>query len=471
MTRTTRAVFGLAAMQYLWNVVRVAPLSGYDAAAHAAYALTLLGETRLPHPLEGWSTFHPPDYYIVLAALWGAFSWLGPSGQLIVGRLVSAVAMFAAAAVLERVLRQRGTPPTTVTTTVAVALFLPATQLAATTLGNEALGVAFASLALPSVLLLQQNPTDRRSAIVAGLYTGLALGTKFTGLFVAGACMVPFLRRGLTEAAWRTAALMVLVMGVLAGPVYLRNVFLTGTPIPMTRESGVVAVNEAAFVLRERRVGDYIGFSIETLRRPSILWQPGGRPPSSGVGLNAAHLHVWGSAYASLWFDAYARRLPLRAHRDGILWGPLLTLLGLVPTAAMLLGVAISMRELWRGRGRTRDASLLAMSAFGILAFVGFTARAPALVASKGSYLLPLLVPAGVFFARGADALPTFVRRVVLCLSVAAAVASAVLFTADLVYESRPLPPRGVLLRQAEQLQIPHLSDALQRFLPSEHGS
>jgi hypothetical protein len=40
-------------MQYVWNAARVTPLSGYDSAGHAAYALTLLEEGRFPHPLEG----------------------------------------------------------------------------------------------------------------------------------------------------------------------------------------------------------------------------------------------------------------------------------------------------------------------------------------------------------------------------------------------------------------------------------
>jgi len=86
----------------------------------------------------------------------------------------------------------------------------------------------------------------------------------------------------------------------------------------MTREVGVVARAEGAFVFRERRIGDYLGFPIEALIRPSIVWQTTGLTPSRGSAFNPAHVHVWGSAYASLWFDAYVRRLPLRLHRDGV---------------------------------------------------------------------------------------------------------------------------------------------------------
>ena len=190
-------------------------------------------------------------------------------------------------------------------------------------------------------------------------------------------------------------------------------------------------------------------------------------PAGPGVHYNEAHVHVWGSAYASLWFDTYARRIPLRAHRDGVLWGPLLAFLGLAPTATMLLGIAISLREVWRRRGRAPDTPLIAMAALGIFAFVAFTAHNPAIVASKGSYLLPLLVPAGLFFARGAAALHDVARGVVLCASAAAVLTSAVVFTADLVYEPRPLPPKRLLLRQAAEHSLPHMDTALQRFLPA----
>ncbi len=87
------AVFALAAMHYLWNATQVWPLSGYDGVGHAAYALTLLFDARLPHPMEGWSTFHPPLYYALLAGLWSVTGWLGASGQLLLGRLVSVAAI------------------------------------------------------------------------------------------------------------------------------------------------------------------------------------------------------------------------------------------------------------------------------------------------------------------------------------------------------------------------------------------
>ena len=65
-------------------------------------------------------------------------------------------------------------------------------------------------------------------------------------------------------------------------------------------------------------------------------------------------------------------------------------------------------------------------------------------------------------------AVPALARRALLCLCFAVSLASAVLLTIDLVYESRRLPPKWLLLREAEGLGVPHLSDALERFAGSD---
>ena len=110
---------------------------------------------------------------------------------------------------------------------------------------------------------------------------------------------------------------------------------------------------------------------------------------------------VWGLTYASLWYDAFTHRVPLRFHRDGVWAGPVLTLLGLVPTGVMLLGFGAGLVALVRQRGRSPDAPIVVMAVIGLGAVTVITWFAPALVAVKGSYLLSLILPAAVFFARG----------------------------------------------------------------------
>ena len=456
----------LALVLYSWNAVTVTPLSGYDAGGHAGYILTLLEEHRLPHPLEGWSTFHPPAYYLLAAAVWAPLAPLGATVLCAGLRAISVLSILAAAVVLYRLLAARGTALGPSAAALALALFLPCSQLAGTMLGNEALGVAFASLALPGVLELQRSPGRLGAALRAGLFTGLALATKFTGLFVAVACIVPFLRRGLDRRALGAAALLAVTAAVIAGPVYLRNAWLTGSPIPMTRDQKGPAVWwENYSVIRERRLGDYLGFPLSLLRRPTMLLRVGEVP---GQRSNEAMINVWGAAYVSFWYDAFSHRLPYRFRRRGHeVWaGPLLTGLGLVPTALMLLGLALCTRDILRGGLRTPEAPLVLMTAAGLATFVAFTARAPSLVSAKGSYLLPLLVPAGLFFARGVETLPGRLRQLALALSACAVLASAIVFTSGLVCP----PSRGEAVRNgwstvARQLPDSHIDEAVAIFL------
>ncbi len=456
----------LALALYSWNAITVTPLSGYDAGGHAGYILTLLEEHRLPHPLEGWSTFHPPAYYLLAAAVWAPLAPLGATALCAGLRAISVLSILAAAVVLQRLLAARGFAPGPSAVALALALFLPCSQLAGTMLGNEALGVAFAALALPGVLELQRSPGRLGAALRAGLFTGLALATKFTGLFVAVACIVPFLRRGLDRRAVGAAALLAVTAAVIAGPVYLRNAWHTGSPIPMTREEkGPAEWWENYSVLRERRLGDYLGFPLSVLRYPTMLLRGGNVP---GQSYNEAMINVWGAAYVSLWYDAFVHRIPYRFRRRGHeVWaGPLLTGLGLVPTGLMLLGLALCTRDILRGGLRTPEAPLVLMTAAGLATFVAFTARAPSLVAAKGSYLLPLLVPAGLFFARGVGTLHGRLRQAALVVSASAALACAVVFTSGLVFPPRsPAAVRNGWNVVAEQLPDSHIDEAVEIFL------
>ncbi len=52
----------LAAGHQIWNAWTQPGFWGYDEGAHAAYALAIRETGALPHPLSGWSSFHPPGY-------------------------------------------------------------------------------------------------------------------------------------------------------------------------------------------------------------------------------------------------------------------------------------------------------------------------------------------------------------------------------------------------------------------------
>jgi hypothetical protein len=455
-----------AAAQRAWNAWSLPPLIGYDAPGHAGYILTILDEGRLPHPMEGWSTFHPPLYYLVGAAVWSLLDPLGPRAVVAGLRGIGALAGLAAGVVAYNLTRRFGASAATAWVATALVLFVPCIQMAAGMEGNEAFAAGLTALVLPPLLRLQADPNDGRAAGLTGLLAGVCLAAKFSGVSVAVAAFVPFLRRGLDRRALPSLAVCAAAMALVAGPVYVRNTVLTGSPVPMTRQRNPMRSAENAFVLHPRQVTDYLRVNPDCLLRPSIFHVAG--IPGNFANRNRALTSVWGLAYDSIWYDAFANRVPLELHRDGIIMGPLLTSLGLVPTLVMLLGFVVALVDVVRSRNRSADAPLVAIWLLGLAMFVGFTWQAPSMVAVKGSYLLPLAVPGAIFFARGVTCLGPRLRVPVLVLSVAAAGAAASVFTNGLVFWTPGLGQGRLLWESwARMLPASHIAEAMHRLLGS----
>jgi 4-amino-4-deoxy-L-arabinose transferase-like glycosyltransferase len=458
------ALFLAAALQYGWNAHAVPALTGYDAGGHAGYILSVVETGRLPDPHSGWSTFHPPLYYLIAAGVWALFEPLGPDALDAGLRGISGLACLAAGIVAWRLLRKRRDGPTTWVAT-ALVLFVPCAQLSAAMIGNEALAAGLGALALPALLALQRDPRNARHAALAALFAGLAFATKYTGAFVAIACFVPFVRGDFDRRMLRALATGAAVFSVVAGPVYLRNLVVAGTPFPVTRLGAPVRSVEDANVLRPRVLRDYLWVDPACLWRPSIHHVKG--ESSAEPRRNPAMTNVWGLAYASIWYDAQGHRIPLSHHRDGVWSGPLLTLLGVVPTAAMLLGFGLAVREFARRRGRSDDGPLVVAWCVGLAMFVAFTWWAQSVVAVKGSYLLPLAVPGAVFFARGVGAVWPRLRPWVLGTSALAALVAAVVFTAGLVLPSPDVERMAARYRfTGELLPGSYITEATERLAP-----
>jgi hypothetical protein len=453
----------LATSQYAWNAFGVPALTGYDAGGHAGYILTIVEEGRLPEPESGWSTFHPPLYYLIGSAAWALLEPAG-AGAITAGlRAIGALAALGAGLVTWLLVRRRADWVVAWVAT-ALVLFVPAAQIATAMIGNEALAAGLCALALPALLALQRDPRSVRYATLAGFFAGLAFATKYNGAFVILACAVPFARLDFDRRMLRALAAGAAVLAIVAGPVYGRNLLLTGTPFPVTRLGEPVRSVEDANVLRPRRLIDYLWIDPACLLRPSIHHVAGGS--TAEPRRNPAMTNVWGLAYASTWYDAQGHRIPLTLHRDGVYAGPLLTLLGVVPTGVMLLGFALGLGEFVRRRGRSDDGPLVVLWGVGFAAFVTFTWWAPSVVAVKASYLLPLAVPGGVFFARGLIWLGPRFRPWILGLGTAAALAAAAVFTHDLVFPSPPAERMAHRYRlMGEFLPGSYIAEAAERLV------
>lgn len=427
------------AAQYAWNSWTVTPLTGFDAPGHAAYIYTILTEHRLPHPYQGWSTFHPPVYYLLGAGVWRALEPWGPQAVVAGLRAIGAIALLAAGAVTFALARRRSSD-LVAATAAALLLLVPGVQMTGVMVRNEALAAGFAALAIPPILSLQRDPRRLPAAAAAGLWVALSIATKVTGIFLLPACALPFLRRRLDRRALRSALLLSGLVVLLAAPIAIRNFVLCGDPLPFNWNQPVVQVVEASQALRERRLLDYLWIDPRCLWRPSIHHVKGDPPPPPAPPrLNPAMTNVWGLTYASLWWDAFGHRIPPQFQRDGVAAGRLLVLLGLVPTGVMLWGFARASAEALRTRGRSDDAPLVAIAWTALAAYLAYTFTSPTIGALKATYMLPAVVPAALFYVRGVSGLRGPGRATVLGVSAAAALFSALVFTESLWFP--PIAP------------------------------
>jgi hypothetical protein len=426
------------------------------------YVLTILREHRLPHPTEGWSTFHPPLYYAVAAAVWGALEPLGSQAVLDGIRAIGAFLSLAAGLVTHHLVRRLGGSREVALVATALVLFVPCVQMSATMEGNEAFAAGVAALGLPSLLALQADPRDVRAALITGLFAGLAAISKFTGLALVAACVVPFLRADLDRAMVRALAALGFVLALVAGPVYGRNVLVAGTPFPLTRTREPMSTAERVQILRPRRVLDYFTLHADNFVRPSVFQLR--RLPGSFRNRNRSMTSVPGLLYASFWYDPFAHRIPINYHRDGIHSGQTMVGLGLVPTLLMIAGFMVATWRTLTRRLRTPDAPLVAMACAGTAMLVLHTWTAQSTASVKGTYLLQLAPVAGVFFAQGAMLLRGRWRLAALAVSLVAAAAAVVVFTEGVLFWSMP-PGVTTWAAWAKRLPGSHIDEALRFFM------
>jgi hypothetical protein len=364
---------------------------GFDASFNWRYIYRLFQDRALPDPAAGWSTGDPPLYFALGALLMSGLDALGAFDF-----SVLAIPLFSTLCGLAIAWLAAGDEPRAWLGALLV-LYLPAHVHMSVMVNEEILAALLVSV---SVALLAAGraegaaPERTRDLALVGVAGGLALLAKLSGATALATA-------GLTRAieGWRARAplpalraLAVLALAGFAagGWYYARNRLEFGYFQPF----GLPA-HQVMFRMPpgERFLGDYLRVPLATWTDPQLLHPDLLRS-------------VWGSTFASAWFDGHRFFLP--AGDAGVrLLGSLTLVLALLPTAAFGLGLARGARRAL-SRPRSPDLPLSLLVALALAGYVLFTWQNPWFVVVKGTSLLGLALPYAVY---ASDPLARWLRR------------------------------------------------------------
>lgn len=388
-------LFVVAAILRLHNAWVQPPLSGFDGPFHGTYVGILHDEGRLPLPGESWSTFHPPLYYLLCAAIWSAMpDAASPRAVLFALRMLNVLAGLgiglAAFGCARRLFPER---PHVAVYALALTLFLPMHIGPAATLGNELFAAALGAASLYAFVRWLPTAGGSGRSVAVGLFAGLAVLAKVSSLSVLAALGLIACVRGVERAGWhpralRGAAIIGLAALLASGFYFGRNLARDGTPVVMQTEV-VREVMKRQGYGRTRPLAGYLS------TRHAILLDP-------ATNSYGAHAAVFPVTFASVWFDLYGTMVDVaspwarRAARVTFVCGALVS--GFVAWGAFSLLV---------GRARSAvplaGATLLTLAAVTLVAYIGFTWQVATATALKGTYLSPGVVAFALLAAVGCD--------------------------------------------------------------------
>ena len=247
---------------------------------------------------------------------------------------------------------------------------------------EEILAALFTSLALWVAMIPMTHGNHQGISlprvIAIGALVGLAILTKLSGVLVlaaiGGAWMISGWKTQRMGVALRQTFLMCAIAMLIGGWFYIRNYFLYGYFYPQDLELHAIMFDMPP---GSRGLLDFLFIPLATWTDPQLL--------------NPDLLRsVWGSTYATLYFDGHRHFLPNSSTISAM--GSFLLILGILPLWAFLVGFLKDLSRSFRG-DFSPALPLLLLVLLSLAGYVLFTFNNPWFATLKASYLLGLSIP------------------------------------------------------------------------------
>ena len=381
-------IFFILILINILNAVRYPYEKGFDAFGHIDYIKYVASHWQAPLPNEGWEMFQPPVFYFLAAVLYKFFKLFTSEAFCFKAiQFLAAGCGTCIVALLYVTLRKLYPRNFSIQLFgVSIGAFLPILLYMNPLVSNEICAGFMVSMALYALLCYGfEEHLSLSKSLLMGCLVGLALLTKYTGLFIFLTSLFILLSRVLTKSSmWRKELLniigFVFTVILLAGWFYARN----------------VTIFDNAFIGNWDRVSGfdfeqlpgYRTFGFYTQFGDVFFQHPFENPFTS----------FWDGMYATLWTDGHDYFV---THQYQITLMRVIVWLAVIPTIAMLLGFFKSVKSVLKSPYGNPNLALVLLSLLTLTAIIYFTIEVPFFSTIKAFFFVSLTIPISVFTGKG----------------------------------------------------------------------
>ena len=370
------------------NAVKYPHGKGFDAHGHIEYIKYVALHWHPPLANQGWEMFQPPVFYFLAAVLYQFFG-LFTSESVCFKAIQFFSAVSGTGIVVFVYLTLRKLYPQNLSVqlfSVSIGAFLPILLYMNPLVSNEILTGLMISIALYVLICYGfEEYLSLSKSFLLGLFVGIALLTKYTGVCIFLTSFMILLTRMFTNSSmWRkellNIAIFIFTVFLVSGWFYVRNfVIFDNTFIGNWDEvSGFHYEQPPGY----RTLSFYTQFGSVFFEHPYAN----------------RFISFWDGIYATLWTDGHGYFV---TQPDQIILMRLIIWLAVIPTTAILLGFFQSVKSILKSPYRNPNLAFVLLSLLTLTAIISFSIEVPYYSTIKAFFFLSLTIPISIFAGQG----------------------------------------------------------------------